>query len=76
VVRAVRAPSVASSERLRELRAQIETFPRHAALKHVLRRRGVSLRADVRRPLRPLTEDEQARLDDLVPTWLEASADR
>jgi len=76
VARAVRAPSVESSERLGELRVQIETFPRHAALKRVLGLREVPVREDVRRPLRALTEDEQVRLDELVPAWLEATAGR
>ena len=45
------------------LRAQIDRYPRHAALKHVLVRRGVSIREDVRPPLRALTSDERAALD-------------
>ena len=51
-------------------------FPRHAALKHVLRARGVAINEDVRRPLRGLTDDERARLDELLPAWLEAPAVR
>jgi dihydrodipicolinate synthase/N-acetylneuraminate lyase len=76
VAQAVRQPSVESSERLRDLRAQIETFPRHAALKRVLRLRDVPVQPDVRRPLRQLTEEEETRLDELVPSWLEATARR
>lgn len=54
------------------LRQLIERFPRHAALKHVLVRRGVAIREDVRGPLRPLSEAERNALDaELVP-WLEA----
>ena len=45
------------------LRAEVDGFPRHAALKHVLARRGVPIREDVRLPLRGLTEDERAGLD-------------
>jgi N-acetylneuraminate lyase len=45
------------------LRAQIDRYPRHSALKHVLVRRGVSIREDVRPPLRGLTSDERAALD-------------
>jgi dihydrodipicolinate synthase/N-acetylneuraminate lyase len=62
VVEAVRAPSAASSARLGELRAGLERFPRHAALKAILAARGVPLREDVRRPLRALTGEEREEL--------------
>ena len=52
-----------------ELRAALERFPFQAAAKHVLGRRGVPVRGDVRAPLRPLREDEQADLD----AWLASS---
>ncbi len=45
------------------LRAEVDRFPRHAALKHVLVRRGVPIREDVRPPLRGLADEERARLD-------------
>ena len=45
------------------LRAQVDRYPRHAALKHVLVRRGVPIREDVRAPLRGLTPEERAELD-------------
>jgi len=51
------------SDELASLRDSIERFPRHAALKHVVRRRGVPLRPDVRPPLRPLTQAEERELD-------------
>jgi len=51
------------SDELASLRESIERFPRHAALKHVVRRRGVPLRPDVRPPLRPLTQAEERELD-------------
>jgi dihydrodipicolinate synthase/N-acetylneuraminate lyase len=54
------------SDELSSLRESIERFPRHAALKHVVRRRGVPLRPDVRPPLRRLTPDEERELDALV----------
>ncbi len=54
--------------RLADIRATIERFPRHAALKRILGRRGVPIREDVRAPLRPLTDDERRELD----TWLDA----
>ena len=53
--------------RLGEIRAAIERFPRHAALKRVLARRGVPVREDVRGPLRGLTREEARELD----AWLD-----
>ncbi len=72
VLEAVRSAERRGDRRVGELRAAIEGFPRHAALKHVLRTRGVAINGDVRRPLRGLTADERERLDDLLPAWLEA----
>ena len=51
------------------VRAALERFPFHAALKRVLAQRGVPVREDVRAPLRTLTDDERAGLD----RWLESS---
>jgi len=48
---------------LQSLRDGLEQFPFHAAAKRVLRRRGVPVGEDVRRPLRGLTEDEREALD-------------
>ncbi len=76
VLDAVRSGGAEASQRVGELRAAIERFPRHAALKHVLRARGVAINGDVRLPLRGLTAEEQARLDELLPSWLEAPAVR
>lgn len=58
------ADAVASSDSTRagELRALLDTFPRHAALKAVVKHRGVPMNEDVRRPLRGLTDDERRRL--------------
>jgi dihydrodipicolinate synthase/N-acetylneuraminate lyase len=67
VAEVVRAPSVDGAERLGTLRAGIERFPRHAALKLVAQRSGVPIGEDVRAPLRRLTDAER---DELV-TWLE-----
>jgi dihydrodipicolinate synthase/N-acetylneuraminate lyase len=53
-----------------ELRAAIERFPRHAALKHVLVRRGVEINDRVRAPLRQLTDTELRRLDELVAAFV------
>jgi dihydrodipicolinate synthase/N-acetylneuraminate lyase len=58
----------AVSPDLADVRAAVERLPRHAALKHVLARRGVPVREDVRAPLRGLTDDERRRLD----AWLES----
>jgi dihydrodipicolinate synthase/N-acetylneuraminate lyase len=52
-----------------ETRAALERFPFQAAVKHVLGRRGVPVRPDVRGPLRVLTEAEREELD----RWLESS---
>jgi dihydrodipicolinate synthase/N-acetylneuraminate lyase len=70
VAAVVREPSAEAAAGVGELRASIERFPRHAALKAVLRRRGVPLREDVRAPLRPLTpaeREELAAVVDAVP---------
>jgi len=56
-VRGVPGPDLAA------VRDGLEQFPFHAAAKHVLQRRGVPIREDVRAPLRELTEDERQALD-------------
>jgi dihydrodipicolinate synthase/N-acetylneuraminate lyase len=48
------------------VRAALERFPFHAALKMVVASRGVPMREDVRRPLRRLTREERAELE----AWL------
>jgi len=73
---AVESRTPEATRRVGELRAAIESFPRHAALKHVLRRRGVAIEGDVRRPLRGLTEDERTRLEEVLPASLETPAVR
>lgn len=70
VAACVREPTDERAARLAELRAAIEGFPRHAALKHVLRRRGVPMFGDVRPPLRGLADEERAELDGLFADWL------
>jgi dihydrodipicolinate synthase/N-acetylneuraminate lyase len=67
VVAAVREPPGAD---LGPVRAALERFPFHAAAKTVVARRGVPLTADVRRPLRGLTVEEQEELE----RWLESSS--
>ena len=62
VAAAVREPTEANAVRLGELRAAIELLPRHAALKTVIAAKGVPISAEVRRPLRGLTDEERAEL--------------
>ena len=49
-----------------ELRAAVDRFPRHAAMKALLALRGVPIRGDVRAPLRGLTESELAGVAELA----------
>jgi dihydrodipicolinate synthase/N-acetylneuraminate lyase len=58
------------STRAGELRAILDTFPRHAALKAVVKAQGVPLNEDVRAPLRGLTDDERQRLLAAVASFL------
>src|ERR671910_1744608 len=69
VAAVVREPTEAGAIELGELRAAVERFPRHAALKFVLGLRGVPVGEDVRRPLRQLSEGEREELRG----WLESS---
>lgn len=69
VAAVVREPTDAGAVALGELRAVIERFPRHAALKFILGLHGVPLREDVRRPLRQLSDGERHELRG----WLESS---
>src|SRR5581483_7714900 len=55
------------------LRQEIDRFPRHAALKHVLVRRGVPIGEDVRAPLRGLTDAERTELDAVLDGALRAA---
>jgi len=69
VAAAVREPEGSEAAGLGELRAAVERFPRHAALKRIVAQRGIPIREDVRAPLRGLTDDERTELD----RWLESS---
>lgn len=62
VAAVVREPTEAGAIELGELRAAVERFPRHAALKFLLGLRGVPVREDVRRPLRQLSDGEREEL--------------
>jgi dihydrodipicolinate synthase/N-acetylneuraminate lyase len=59
VVEAVRS---GDSSAAGALRATVERYPRHAALKACVAARGVPLREDVRAPLRTLTDAERREL--------------
>ncbi|HEY2073258.1 MAG TPA: hypothetical protein VGG88_06760, partial [Gaiellaceae bacterium] len=65
VARAVRE----ESDELSALRDVVERFPRHAALKLVVARRGVPMPGDVRPPLRKLTVEEERELFDALAPW-------
>ena len=67
VARAVRE----RSDELSSLREAVERFPRHAALKLVVARRGVPMPPNVRAPLRRLTADEERGLFDVLAPWLD-----
>jgi dihydrodipicolinate synthase/N-acetylneuraminate lyase len=58
----VREPSAAGAASLAVLRAAVERFPRQAAMKRILAARGVSIRPDVRAPLRDLSAAESREL--------------
>jgi dihydrodipicolinate synthase/N-acetylneuraminate lyase len=62
VAEVVKAPTADGAIRLGELRAAVERFPRHAALKFLLSKSGLPLREDVRAPLRRLTDSERDEL--------------
>ena len=72
VAEAVRTGDEADTAVVGNLRSEIERFPRHAALKHVLARRGVPVGGAVRGPLRALTDAERGRLDELVAVHVPA----
>ena len=63
VAAVVREPTEDGAARLGELRVFVERFPRQAALKRLLARRGVPVGEDVRAPLRGLTAEERDELD-------------
>ena len=67
VAAVVREPTEEGAARLAALRRHVESFPRHAALKRVVGRRGVPVRPDVRAPLRDLDDPERASLE----AWLD-----
>lgn len=63
VAAVVRHPTSEGAARLSQMRAFVERFPRQAALKRLLGLQGVSVREDVRAPLRTLAFEERDELD-------------
>jgi dihydrodipicolinate synthase/N-acetylneuraminate lyase len=55
-------PDADAEARLTQLRATMQAQPFIASVKHVLARRGVPVRPDMRAPMRPLTEEEARTL--------------
>jgi dihydrodipicolinate synthase/N-acetylneuraminate lyase len=68
----VHAPRAATTERVTMLREAFSRLPFSAAMKVVVRLRGVPVREDVRAPLRRLTPDERAWVERMLPQWLES----
>jgi dihydrodipicolinate synthase/N-acetylneuraminate lyase len=69
VVPLVREPTPEAGERATTLRASLQRLPFHAAAKAALALRGVPLKAEVRAPLRGLTEAEHAGVERIVAAW-------
>ena len=61
-IAAVRSPSEATSEEAARVRGMVQRYPFHAALKAILRRRGVNITDGVRAPLRALDDRQRAEL--------------
>jgi dihydrodipicolinate synthase/N-acetylneuraminate lyase len=56
-------PDAAAEARLTAVRSAMEAQPFIASVKHVLGRRGVPVRGDMRAPMRPLRDEEIRELD-------------
>lgn len=69
VVALVRDRTPEAAERAIAVRAALQRLPFHAASKAALSLRGVPLAAEVRAPLRGLTEPEQAEVERIVRGW-------
>jgi dihydrodipicolinate synthase/N-acetylneuraminate lyase len=74
VVEVVRRPTEAGARRLGEIRDRVQRFPFHAALKHLLVRRGVAIEEHCRLPLRALMPHEKAELDRIADELLPVAA--
>ena len=73
-MRAVREPTDEATETVTAARKTLEQFPMPAALKAVLRLRGVCIEPDVRAPIRELEPSELAALRPAVEPYLTAGA--
>jgi len=69
VVPLVREPTPQNAEKASALRAQLHRFPFHAASKTALGLRGVPVGAEVRAPLRGLSDGERAEVERIVREW-------
>jgi len=69
VVPLVREPTADAGERATALRAELQRFPFHAASKAALGFRGVPVGAEVRAPLRGLTDAERTEVERIVAAW-------
>jgi dihydrodipicolinate synthase/N-acetylneuraminate lyase len=69
VVPLVREPTPEAGERATALRAQLQRFPFHAASKAAVGFRGVPVGAEVRAPLRGLTDEERTEVERIVREW-------
>lgn len=65
-LRAVRSATAADAAEAGRVRALVQRFPFQAALKRILRRRGVALQPAVRAPLRDLDPGETAEFEVLL----------
>jgi dihydrodipicolinate synthase/N-acetylneuraminate lyase len=65
---ALDAPGEDAAARLSALRGAMEVAPFIASAKHVLARRGVPVRPDMRAPMRPLTGEEATALEGRLAT--------
>ena len=65
----VREPSYEGAAHVDALRQSLERFPFQSAVKRVLGRRGVPVSDDVRAPLRRLTGEEAAELEQVMDEW-------
>jgi dihydrodipicolinate synthase/N-acetylneuraminate lyase len=66
VARLVTTRDSALGDRVASLRAEIQRLPVPGALKAALGLQGVSVREDVRAPLRPVTDEERERVRALL----------
>jgi dihydrodipicolinate synthase/N-acetylneuraminate lyase len=76
VRRALDQPDADAEARLAVLRSAMEAQPFIASAKHVLARRGVPVRPDMRAPMRPLTTEEVTTLDEALDRLVKSLAAR